>query len=78
MPTATYREFRVVLQQAGFQLVRSRKHETWEKTLATGEILQVRLSHQMGRDIPIRLFHLMLRQAGLSQAEFFALLQGRY
>lgn len=51
MPTATYREFRVVLQ--------------------------VRLSHQMGRDIPTHLFHLMLRQARLSRAEFFALLQSR-
>jgi tetrahydromethanopterin S-methyltransferase subunit G len=67
----------VVLQRAGFQLVRSRKHEIWEQTLPTGEILQVRLSHQMGRDIPTRLFHLMLRQARLIQAEFLALLQGR-
>lgn len=75
MPTATYREFRVDLQRAGFQLVRSSKHEPWEKTLPTGEILQVRLSHQMGLDIPTHLFHLMLRQAGLSQSEFFALLQ---
>jgi hypothetical protein len=31
----------------------------------------------MGRDIPTHLFHLMLRQAGLSQGEFFALLQNR-
>ena len=75
MPTATYREFRGVLQRAGFQLVRSRKHETWEKTLPTGEILQVRISHQVGRDIPTHLFHLMLRQARLSRPEFFALLQ---
>lgn len=77
MPTATYREFRGVLQRAGFQLARSKKHETWEKTLPSGEILHVRLSHQMGRDISTHLFHLMLRQARLSQAEFFALLQGR-
>jgi len=75
MPTATYREFRVVLQRADFRLVRSKKHETWEKTLATGEILQVRLSHQMGRDIPTPLFHTMLRQARLSQTEFFSLLR---
>ena len=27
MPTATYREFRGVLQRAGFQLARSKKHE---------------------------------------------------
>lgn len=75
MPTTTYREFRLVLERVGFQLVRSRKHETWEKVLPTGEILQVRLSHQMGRDIPTPLFHTMLRQARLSQAEFFALLR---
>lgn len=75
MPTATYREFRVVLQCAGFQLVRSRKHETWEKTLPSGEILQVRLSHQTGQDIPTPLFQMMLRQARLSQGEFFKLLR---
>ncbi|HLC43235.1 MAG TPA: hypothetical protein VJO34_16620 [Methylomirabilota bacterium] len=75
MPTATYREFRVVLQRGAFRLVRSKKHETWEKTLPGGEILQVRLSHQMSRDIPTPLFHTMLRQAGLSQAEFFTLLR---
>jgi hypothetical protein len=61
MATATYREFRVVLQRSGFHLVRSTKHETWEKTLPTGEILLVRLSHQQARDIPTPLFHHMLR-----------------
>ena len=76
MPTATYREFRVVLQRSGFRLVRSKKRETWEKTLDTGDILQVRLSHQMRRDLPTPLFHLMLRQARLTQAEFVAVLRG--
>ena len=75
MPAVTYGDFRVVLQRAGFALIRSRKHETWEKTLPTGEILQVRLSHQYGRDIPTRLFHQMLRQAHVTQVEFFALLR---
>ena len=75
MPTATYREFRVVLQRTGFRLVRSKKHETWEKTLPTGEILLVRLSHQQRRDIPTPLLHQMLRQARLTQAEFFTLLR---
>lgn len=75
MATATYREFRLVLSRAGFRLVPSRRHETWEKALPTGEILQVRLSHQSGRDIPTPLFHTMLRQARLSQAEFFTLLR---
>ena len=76
MSTATYWDFRVVLQRSGFHLVRSKKHETWEKTLPTGEILQARLSHQAGRDIPTFLFHLMLRKARLTQAGFFALLRG--
>ena len=65
MPTATYGEFRVVLRRVGFRL----------KTLSTGQILQVRLSHRQGRDIPTPLFHQMLRQAQLTQTEFFALLR---
>ena len=77
MPTATDRDFRVVIKRAGFRLVGSKKHETWEKTLATGEILLVRLSHQMARDIPTPLSHQMLKQARLTQAEFFALLRDR-
>jgi len=68
MATATYREFRVVIQRAGFRLVRSKKHET---------ILLVRLSHQMARDIPTSLFHQMLKQARLTRAEFLALLRGQ-
>ena len=67
MPTATYREFPVVLQRSGFRLILRRKHETWEKTLPTGEILLARLSHQQARDIPTTVFHHMLRQARLTQ-----------
>ena len=77
MPTATYRDFRVVLQRSGFNLARSKEHETWEKTLPTGEILQVQVSHQAERDIPTFLFHLMLKQARLTQEEFFALLRAQ-
>jgi hypothetical protein len=75
MPTATYGDSRVVRRRIGFRLVRSKKHETWEKTFSTGEILQVRLSHQQGRDIPTPLFQHMLRQAQLTQTEFFTLLR---
>ena len=53
MATATYREFRVVIQRAGFRRVRSKKHETTP------------------------LFHQMLKQARLTQAEFLALLRGQ-
>jgi len=77
MPTATYREFRVAIRRAGFRLVRTKKQETWERTLPTGEILLVRLSHQMARDIPTALFHQMLKQARLTQVEFLALLRRR-
>ena len=48
----TYDEFRVVLKRLDFKLVRSKKHETWQKILSDGIILQVRLSHQHGKDIP--------------------------
>ncbi len=77
MPTATYREFRVAIRRAGFRLVRTKKHDTWERTLPMGEILLVRLSHQMARDIPTALFHQMLKQARLTQVEFLALLRRR-
>ncbi|PWB79651.1 MAG: hypothetical protein C3F08_06250 [Candidatus Methylomirabilota bacterium] len=69
MPS-TYADFRSVLQKAGFPLARSKKHETWQKVLTDGTILQVRVSHQHGRDIPTALFYRMLRQANLTDAEF--------
>ncbi|MCZ7624427.1 MAG: hypothetical protein C3F12_07655 [Candidatus Methylomirabilota bacterium] len=71
----TYADFRRVLHAAGFLLVRTKKHETWQKVLADGTILQVRVSHQHGRDIPTALFHRMLRQANLTDAEFTRLLK---
>jgi len=49
----TYDEFRAVLKRLDFKLVRSKKHETWQKILSDGIILQVRLSHQHGKDIPM-------------------------
>ncbi len=74
MPS-TYADFRSVLQKAGFLLVRSKKYETWRKILTDGMILQVRVSHQHGRDIPTALFHRMLRQANLTDIEFAKLLK---
>jgi len=55
--TATYKDFRIALETMGFELVRSKKHETWQKVLTDGTILQVRVSHQKHRDIPKALFH---------------------
>jgi hypothetical protein len=66
----SYADFRKVLHNAGFLLLRSKKHETWQKVLPDGTILLVRVSHQHGRDIPPALFHRMLRQANLTHDEF--------
>lgn len=52
----TYDGFRTLLKRLDFNLVRSKKHETWQKILPDSTILQVRLSHQHGKDIPKALF----------------------
>ncbi|MFA0733185.1 MAG: hypothetical protein LKKZDAJK_002333 [Candidatus Fervidibacter sp.] len=66
----TYDQFRQVLRKAGFQLIRSGKHEVWAKVEPDGTVYKVPISHQHGRDIPNWLFAKMLRQAGLSKDEF--------
>lgn len=70
MPAYTYRQVRSVLRKLGFELVRSRKHETWEKILEDGSVLQVRLSHKSGRDVPPGTFAEILRQMGISRETF--------
>jgi len=74
MPVYTYRQVRSVLQKLGFELVRSRKHETWEKVLEDGTVLQARLSHKGGRDIPPGTFAEILRQMGIDHDAFVKLL----
>lgn len=75
--TVTYKDFRAALKGCGFELVRSKKHETWQKVLPDGTILLVRVSHQHHRDIPKALFHKMLKQANLSEAEFLRVLRNK-
>ena len=70
----TYDEFRRVLKKCNFSLVRSKKHETWQKVLSDRTILQVRLSHQHGKAIPKALFHKLLKQAHLTEDDFRKLL----
>lgn len=70
MAAYTYDDMRYVLRKLGFQLVRIKKHETWERVLDNGTILQVRLSHKGKRDIPRGTFHEMLRQAGIDERAF--------
>ena len=69
-----YDDFRKVLKKCSFTLVRSKKHETWQKILPDRTILQVRLSHQHGKDIPTSLFRKMLKQAQLTEEDFKKLL----
>jgi predicted RNA binding protein YcfA (HicA-like mRNA interferase family) len=71
----TYDQFRSALREAGFQLIRSGKHEVWAKVEPDGTVHKVPISHQHGKDIPNWLFAKMLRQAGLSRDEFERLLK---
>lgn len=71
----THDDFRSVIKQIGFCIVRSKKHETWRKILSDGTILQIRISHQHGKDIPKALFHKMLKQAQITEEDFKRLLR---
>jgi predicted RNA binding protein YcfA (HicA-like mRNA interferase family) len=70
MAVYTYDEVRKVLRKIGFELIRSKKHETWERILENRTILQVRLSHQGSRTIPKGTFSAILRQMGISKETF--------
>ena len=70
MAVYSYDDMRYVLRKLGFEIARSRKHETWERVLENGTILQVRISHKGKRDIPRGTFHEMLRQAGIDEKTF--------
>jgi predicted RNA binding protein YcfA (HicA-like mRNA interferase family) len=78
MAAFTYNDFRKVLARLGFEMKRSRKHETWEKRLPDGRSYRVSIRHKHGKDIPRWLFHKMLKQAGIeSKEEFVRILRGR-
>ncbi len=74
MASYSFDDVRQVSRLIGFLKIRSHKHDTWRKTLADGTILLVRLSHKHGQTVPRWLFHEILRQAGLSEANFRQLL----
>ncbi len=74
MAIYTYDDMRYVLKNLDFSKVRSKKHETWEKILEDGIILQVMISHKGKRDIPKGTFKEMLRQAGIDEKTFRELL----
>jgi len=70
MAVYNYRQVRSVLRKLGFERVRARKHEMWEKVLEDGSVLQVRLSHKGGRDVPPGTFAEILRQMGIDRETF--------
>lgn len=72
--SVTFGEFRVVLRRLGFSLVRSKKHETWRKVEADGTIRRVTVRHQHNKTIGRGLFLAMCRQAGVTEAQFFRIL----
>ncbi len=74
MAAFTYDQFRIVLKKLDFHKIRSRKHETWRKTLPNGTILRTRISHKHKKDIPNWLLSEMLRQAGIDKAVFVKIL----
>jgi predicted RNA binding protein YcfA (HicA-like mRNA interferase family) len=67
MAVFTYKDFRKVLARLGFEMRRSRKHETWEKRLPDGRSHRVSISHKHGKDIPRTIFYKMLKQAGIER-----------
>ncbi|HGE72330.1 TPA: type II toxin-antitoxin system HicA family toxin [Candidatus Poribacteria bacterium] len=75
MPIYTYDQMRYVLKKLNFELIRKSKHETWQKVLENGVILQVRISHKGKRDIPRGTFYEMLRQAGIDETTFKSVLK---
>jgi len=66
----TYNDFRTVSKRLDFKLVRSKKHETWQKILPDGTILQTKVSHQHGKDIPKVLFYKMLKQIQVTEEDY--------
>ena len=70
MSAFTYNDFRKVLEKTNFELVRSKKNETWQKILEDGTILQIRVSFKFNQDIYPALFSQMLKQAGVTKNEF--------
>ncbi len=75
MPIYTYDNMHYALRKLGFELIRSKKHETWHKILENGGVLQVRVSHKGKRDIPRGTFYEMLRQAGVDERAFRSILK---
>ena len=69
----TFDQFRQVLRKAGFQLIRSGKHEVWAKAEPDGTVNKVPISHQHGRGL-IQVEATPIVAAGIMLAPFVAYL----
>lgn len=70
----SYNQFRQVLNHYGFRKKREgKRHEVWEK-VTPERVFLVFASRKRSETIATTLFHQMLDQAGLTEAEFRAAL----
>jgi hypothetical protein len=73
-----WNEYRKVIARNGFELVRSKKHETWVRRDEEGRVAgQTRASHGNAEIADSGLFRELLRQCGKTEEHFFAILKAR-
>lgn len=73
-----WNEYRKVIERNGFELVRSKKHETWVQYDEDARVLrQTRASHGNAEIADRRFFKELLKQAGKSEQHFFDVLKGQ-
>ncbi len=73
-----WNEYRRVIGRNGFELVRSKKHETWIKYDEAGCVVgQTRASHGNAEIADHGLFKELLRQCGKTEAHFYEVLKGK-
>jgi hypothetical protein len=71
-----WNEYRTVIGRNGFQLVRSKNHETWVQYDANGRVLrQTRASHGNAEIADRGLFRSLLKQCGKTEKHFYEALR---
>lgn len=71
-----WNDYRTVISRNGFELVRSKKHETWVQYDSTGSVVrQTRASHGNSEIADSGLFRSLLKQCGKTEAHFHEVLK---
>lgn len=74
----SWNDYRKVIGRNGFELVRSKKHETWIRYDAEGRIeRQTRCSHGNAEIADRRFFRALLKQCGKTEQHFYEVLRRR-